>query len=103
MRVVFKYSLKIGEPTIIRLPKDSVPLTVGMDPRNRDGSPAIWVEQEQVDDETPVFDAMVELRPTGSPFETLSRRYVGSIIGHQGLFVWHAYIGDASPWAYRRG
>lgn len=100
MRVVFKYPLTIGE-TVLRLPIGSVPLIIGLDPAN--GQPALWAEREQPKEGEQLHDAVVELQATGRPFETIMRRYVGSVIGHHNVYVWHAYIVDQTPWKHGHG
>jgi hypothetical protein len=67
------------------------PLWVGIDPAS--GDPAVWAEVPT--DRAPA-GARLRVFGTGHEFADNDMLYVGSIVGHSGVFVWHIYWDQSS-------
>jgi len=89
MRTIYKYALRITEPTVICTHAGSIIRHVGLDP---DGKRCVWIE---VVTENPQEDRTFHIISTGHPVPDFSYEanprdhFAGTFI--EGPFVWHVY------------
>lgn len=93
---VFKFKVQPGS-NLVAMHERAIPRAVGLDPA--DGQPAMWAE---VDPHAPMFNAHVMLVGTGHPLPPEAARFVGTIVGHNSMFVWHVYVDTVQPWGEDR-
>lgn len=91
-RRVYKFRLQPGV-NYVDVPKGAIPRAVGLDPET--GWPAMWAE---VNPDAPTFGALVLLIGTGDVLPGEAARYLGSVIGHNDMLVWHVYNDSVQPW-----
>ena len=80
---IWKYPIKLG-PQTIDMPKGSVIRHFAL----QNDIPTLWVE---VDSSAELVPRNFIIVGTGHTFENTSLTYIGTVVGHEGVFVWHLF------------
>jgi len=86
MRKIYKYPLEIVDEQLVKLPEDSIILTVRVQ-RNK---VYLWVE---VDTTKPLLERIIYTRGTGQPVDDVHGVYLGTYEYFGGELIYHVYIG----------
>ena len=89
MKRIFKYEVKIEDEQVLALPSDAEILHFGL----QSGVPYIWVKldpKELLNPEKPL-NRRFKVVGTGHVFSDEFTEYIGTVIGHEDVFVWHLF------------
>jgi hypothetical protein len=84
MKEIWKFPIGIADFMGISMPEQADLLHFGL----QDGVPMLWA---LVDPRAMRLQRQFRLVGTGHPVEMSNAKYVGTVVGHEGQFVWHLF------------